>query len=490
MNLIEVLREYRNGNRVEFDKLFTSKDKFNRKGGYIRTDVIINDTGLDLLAYRIFEHYKKKAKFSPKKDGIAKYSEQPYWGVLNDAKMEMYVVLRKLFDDMDFIPETSKQIYEAIKNKLQRRLGKTIEKSVSALSENIVTADGDTISLFNIVESYGLLSCESPFSGNELDKDDFKHRREISEILNILEKHDIKNLIQNNAVAQLNFVDFLKENYRLVYRAKEQAMRYPSEKELFTKYCQEYGDISQQRFSAMFRQLFDLLCNLTTTINNNFVSREMYLNDCYCSQKMNFVSLTSEKTNKLLKLGNKLTDYIPLKVYGDTFFNEISNSDVKEICRKNKALIRSINDKENLSVEEYADVLCAVGFMIIDYCNEKVTYQLERFFNSHTEYSYDFNANKIHDLCMGVLSVNRYWRMIKTDNGFSLRTYKKDDDGYFTSFTGRNGNVNLESVKCVQIGFCKFFVSDMDKMIYCCSVSKELSFTRRVGNKNFGLLAS
>jgi len=77
----------------------------------------------------------------------------------------------------------------------------------------------------------------------------------------------------------------------------------------------------------------------------------MYLNDCYCSQKMNFVSLTSEKTNKLLKLGNKLTDYIPLKVYGDTFFNEISNSDVKEICRKNKALIRSINDKENLSVE-------------------------------------------------------------------------------------------------------------------------------------------
>ena len=117
MDLIEILGEYRNGNRIEFDKLFTSEDNFNRKGGYTGTDVIINDSGLDLLAYRIFEHYKKRAKFSPKKDGIAKYSEQPYFGTLNDVKMEMYIVLKELFDDKDFIPKDLGEIYKNVKNK-------------------------------------------------------------------------------------------------------------------------------------------------------------------------------------------------------------------------------------------------------------------------------------------------------------------------------------------------------------------------------------
>lgn len=87
--------------------------------------------------------------------------------------------------------------------------------------------------------------------GGLISKDDFKHRYEIAEILNVLEKHDIRNLIQNNAVAQLNFIDFLRKKYHLVYDTKEQSMRYPAEKELLEKYCREYGDISQQRFSAM-----------------------------------------------------------------------------------------------------------------------------------------------------------------------------------------------------------------------------------------------
>lgn len=96
MDLINIFNEYRNGNKTVIDKLFTSKDNFNRKGGYTGTDVIITDTGLDLLAYRIYEHYRKKAKFIPKHDGIAKYSEQPYFGTLNDVKMEIYIVLNLL----------------------------------------------------------------------------------------------------------------------------------------------------------------------------------------------------------------------------------------------------------------------------------------------------------------------------------------------------------------------------------------------------------
>lgn len=493
LDLINIFNEYRNGNKTVIDKLFTSKNRFNRKGGYTGTDVFILNEGLDLLAYRIYEHYRKKAKFIPKKYGIAKYSEQPYFGTLNDVKMEIYIVLKELFDDMNFIPKDLGQIYKKVKNKLQRRLGKAIEKSVSALSENIVTADGGTISLFNIVESYGLLSCESPFAGNELDKDDFKHRREISEILNVLEKYDIKTLIQVNAHAQMNFVDFLKENYRLVYWAKEQSMRYPSEKELFTKYCQKYGDISQQRFSAMFRQLFNLLCDVTTTINNNFVSREMYLNDCYCSEKMNFVSLTSGKTNKLLKLGNKLTDYIPLKTYGDTFFNEITRSDVKEICLKNKALILAINNRENLSIEEYTDILCAVGFMLRDYCKAKVKYQLQRFMSDYNGYTFDINLDKLFDLCIGILPINTYWHIFKLNTGFSLRAFKKCEeceDGYFKPFTGRGSKVDFTDIKCIQIGLCRLFISDSNKAIYCRAVDKELPFVRRVENKNFGLLAS
>lgn len=493
MDLINIFNEYRNGNKKALDEIVTFKNGFKHRGSrssYSEADIIVNDPILNALAEKIYRHYKSKAKFTKKKNGISKFSESPYFGTENDVKMEMFIVLRELFDDMNFNPKNSRKIGEAVKYRLQKRLGKFIGKSVYALSENTANGYDEEFSLLDVVESYGLLSCESPFIGDELDKDDFKHRYEIAEILNVLEKHDIRNLIQNNAVAQLNFIDFLRKNYHLVYDTKEQSMRYPAEKKLLVKYCQEHGDISQQRFSAILRQLFNLLCDFTTTINNNFVSREMYLNDCYCQGKMDYISLTSARTNKLLSLGNQLANYVPYIVKDDTYFNVIVEADVMEICQKNRTLLKAIKDRNNLTLEEYADVLIAVSFMINDYCDKKVTYQLERFFNSHTEYSYDFDVNKIHDLCMGVLPINRYWRMIKTDNGFSLRLFKKCDDGYFTSFTGRNSKVDFKDVKCVQIGLCKFFVSDTDKTIYCCSALTELSFTRRVGNKNFGLLAS
>ena len=493
MDLLNIFNEYRDGNKKALDELFIFKDGFKYRGSrssYSEADIIVNDPILNALAEKIYRHYKSKAKFTKKKNGISKFSESPYLGTENDVKMEMFVVLRELFDDMNFNPKNSKEIGEVVKYRLQRRLGKIIGKSTLALSENIVNGNGEEFSLFDIVESYGLLSCESSFIGNELDKNDFKHRYEIAEILNVLEKHDIKTLIQNNAVAQMNFVDFLRKNYHLIYDVKDQSMRYPAEKELLVKYCQEYGDISQQRFSAMLRQLFDLLSSCTTNINNYVVTREKYLNDCYYAGKMNFVSLSSEKTNKMLKLGNKLADYTPLKVCGDVFFNEIDNSDVMEICRKNKALIKAIRDKENLSVEEYAEVLCAIGIMLRDYCREKITYQLNRLLLDYNRYRFDISTDKLLNLCMGFLPVDKYWRMVKTNNGFSLRIYKKCEDNYFTSFTGRNGRVDFESVRCVQIGLSKFFISDSNAMIYCCSVSKELSFTRRVGNKNFGLLAS
>lgn len=490
LDLINIFNEYRNGNKTVIDKLFTSKDRFNRKGGYIGTNVVILDIGLDNLANSIYYHYQKKAKFTQKNGSISKFSESPYLGTENDVKMEMFIVLREIFDDTCFDPKTSEKIYKEVKNRLQRRLGKIIGKSAFAFSENVVNGNGEEISLLDVVESYGLLSCEPPFIGNELDKNDFKHRHEIAEILNVLKKHDIKTLIRANAHAQMNFIDFLKKNYHLVYLSKEQSVRYPLEKELLKKYCQKYGDISQQRFSAMLRQLFDLLCSCTVTINNNVVTRETYLNYCYFSGKMDYINLTSEETNRLLVLGNRLTDYIPCTIKDDTYFNEVSKTDVMEICRKNKALIKMINDKENLSIEGYTDVLCAVGIMLRDYCRGKVTYQLDRFLLDYSVYRFDISTDKLLNLCMGILPVDKYWRMVKTDNEFSLRTYKKCDDNYFASFTGRNDKVDFESVKCIQVGLGKFFVSDMNKMIYCCSALKELSFTRRVGNKNFGLLAS
>lgn len=493
MDLINIFNEYRRGNKKALDELFTFKNGFKHRGNrssYSEAQIIVNDPILDALAKKIFYHYRTKAKFTKKKNGISKFSETPYLGTENDVKMEMFIVLRKLFDDMNFNPKNSKEIGEVVKYRLQRRLGKIIGKSTFALSENFVTADGDTISLLDVAESYNLLSFESPFIGDELDNDDFKHRHEITEILNVLRKYDIQDLIQCNATAQMNFVDFIYKNYKLVYEHKEQSVRFPTETELLTKYCQMYGNISQQRFSAMLRQLFDLLCSCTTTINNYVTTREIYLNNCYYAGKMNFMSLTSEKTNKMLRLGNELADYTPLKVYGDAYFNEINNSDVMEICRKNKALIKMINDKENLSVEEYADILCAVGIMLRDYCKEKVIYQIQRFMSDYNGYTFDINLDKLYDLSTGILPISTYWHMFKSNTGFSLRAFKKCEDRYFKAFTGRGGKVNFTDVKCVQIGLCKFFISDSNKEIYCRAVDRELPFVRRVENKNIGLLAS
>lgn len=240
MDLLNIFNEYRNGNKKALDEMFTFKDGFKDRGSrssYSEADIIVNDPILNALAEKIYRHYKLKAKFTKKKNGISKFSESPYFGTENDVKMEMFVVLRELFDDMNFNPENLRKIGEAVKYRLQKRLGKFIGKSVYALSENTANGYDEEFSLLDVVESYGLLSCESPFIGDELDRDDFKHRCEISEILNILVKYDIKTLIQDNAVAQMNFVDFLIKNYHLVYSSKEQSMRYPLEKELLEKYC-------------------------------------------------------------------------------------------------------------------------------------------------------------------------------------------------------------------------------------------------------------
>lgn len=488
MNLFSTFNEYRNGNKKAIDDLFTFEDGF--KHSYSEAHIILNDPILDALANKIFYHYKTKGKFTKKKNGISKFSEMPYFGTENDVKMEMFIVLKELFSDKNFNPKNSKEVGEVVKYRLQKRLGKIIGKSAYALSENFVNAYGEEISLLDIAENYGLLSYESPFIGNELDENNLKHRHEIAEILNVLNKYGIKSLIQGNAFAQMNFVDFLRENYHLIYDVKEQSMRYPAEKELLEKYCQIYGNVSQQRFSAMLRQLFNLLCSCTVTVNEKITTREVYLNYCEYPGKMNFVDLTSEKTNKMLKLGNELDDYTPLKVYEDAYFNEINNSEVMEICRKNKALIKAIRDKKNLSIEEYSDVLCAVGIMLRDYCKEKVTYQLQRFMFDYDGYTFDINTDKLLNLCMGALPINRYWHIFKSNTGFSLRTFKKCEDGYFKTFTGHGAKVDFVDIKCIRVGFCKFFISDSNKAVYCRAVDRELPFARRVENKIFGLLAA
>ncbi len=97
---------------------------------------------------------------------------------------------------------------------------------------------------------------------------------------------------------------------------------------------------------------------------------------------------------------------------------------VMEICRKNKTLIKAIKDKENLLTEEYSDVLCAIGIMLRDCCKEKVTYQFKRFMLDYSGYKFDIDTDKLLNLCMVIFNVDRYWRIFKTDKGFSLWVFK------------------------------------------------------------------
>ena len=83
---------------------------------------------------------------------------------------------------------------------------------------------------------------------------------------------------------------------------------------------------------------------------------------------MKYINYNSQNNDKLCLQANKMIDYSPKNVRNDRYYKMISRAKFMEICCKNKQIIRSINNKSKLDLEEYTDLIQGIGIMIKDYC--------------------------------------------------------------------------------------------------------------------------
>lgn len=191
--------------------------------------------------------------------------------------------------------------------------------------------------------------------------------------------------------------------------------------------------------------------------------------------------ITSNQTNSLILLANRLIDYVPQKVEDDIYYDLISNDIIHEICYENKALMANIRNKKQLQLEDYQDTLNAVGYMLFDYCRDKVTVYYNKFMQEYSDYEFD---NNVLDVILGKETQQKFdlWNLKHKSDGFHLLGFKYKDNN-IVAFNGSCGDIKIEQVFCVQIGNAKLFISDCDKKVYCRSADKELFYIKEIKHK-------
>ena len=407
-----------------------------------------------------------------------KYSDAIYCGTLEDLKKTSIVILHQIFKDKSFNPQTSAEIYQTLTYKLKLFLGKSIGTSIHYNSDIFVNSDDEEDSYYSLIKN----PCKAGF----IDEEDVKceYIGEIRELMGILKDYDIKELCSPNATTQRNVIELLQKCYNYKYYFKEDDSRFPKDFELISMYQLKYNEeISQQRFSAVLDEIFQLLCDCTIDLKGTSLTRNQYHNKEQHGDIYNkFIRQTTYKTNRLIVMANKLINYMPETVQNDTYYNRISDDDILEICSKNKSLIANIKDKQNLTLDNYADTLNAIGYMLFDYCKQKVTYFYDRFMEQYKDY--DFDTDNVFNIVMGGQANHKFdlWNVKSKSDGYSLMGFKTKNNSV-VAFNGATGNIKFEQVYCVQIGNALLFVSDDEKKIYCRSADKELFFIKEIKHK-------
>lgn len=199
---------------------------------------------------------------------------------------------------------------------------------------------------------------------------------------------------------------------------------------------------------------------------------------------------TTYQLNSMVILANQLIDYIPEEVKSDRYYNTISEDTIFEICSSNKDLKQNILNKSQLQLDEYTDTLNVIGYMLFDYCKEKVIYYYNSFMEKYKEY--EFDADNVLDMILGKEAKQKFtlWGLKNRSDGLHLLGFKNKNND-IVAFNGSCGDIKFEQVICVQIGNAKLFVSDLDKKIYCRSADKELFYIKKIKHKykNFGRVA-
>lgn len=267
IDMISLYNEYKNGNRDVFNKLFISRVKRDKRKNddYIESKLIIFDIELECISKKIYGYYKMPYKF-PRESKCPKFYEQIYNGSFEDLKADAVMVLHKLFNDKNFAPQTSGEIYQRLEYDLKKYLDSTIETSAYTISEN-VSCEGKNISLFDLI----------PAKNNRVDYQG-KYHGVFEEIAGVVNNYDVKKLLKGDAFVQRNIIDLIVKYYRLTYNPTLDMNAYPRQKDMISYYQYEYGEtISQPAFSAALEGILKAICECTVSLKGKPVRRSDFI---------------------------------------------------------------------------------------------------------------------------------------------------------------------------------------------------------------------
>lgn len=193
---------------------------------------------------------------------------------------------------------------------------------------------------------------------------------------------------------------------------------------------------------------------------------------------MKYKIYNTDQEDELIDIGNQLMNYKPENINEDKFFDLISSDTVVEICWKNKSLIKAIKNKNELNLEEYADVLEAVGFMIRDYCRERLAIYLNIFQSNYKDYNIiETNGQSLLELTMGNPNNDLLWK-IKGENGESNLLYWKHSHDNEWVICKERVQRNIGNMSIERLGRLYFLISDNEKKIICLSFVNEIMFIK------------
>lgn len=138
---------------------------------------------------------------------------------------------------------------------------------------------------------------------------------------------------------------------------------------------------------------------------------------------------------KLIGLSNVLIEYEPKQVRKDKYYGLISRNLIQEICLTNKAVTHGINNKKQLDIEEYRELLNAIGYMLYDHCKNKLYRNCQEIEYKYRDYDF-VSEYPLIDIAMGKYNKQFKWCLKDSRKRISLVKYKYNKKRRFDCLQG------------------------------------------------------
>ena len=204
---------------------------------------------------------------------------------------------------------------------------------------------------------------------------------------------------------------------------------------------------------------------------------------------MKYINYNSQNNDKLCLQANKMIDYSPKNVRNDRYYKMISRAKIMEICCKNKQIIRSINNKSRLDLEEYTDLIQGIGIMIKDYCKNIFLEKFEQVLFKYNDYDFSVDRDNLIDIALGTFNNTVKWCLKNSNNDVWILKYKYNKQGKLIACKGTKKsaeqNILVSGATVIQIGMLKMFISDTEHKVYCFSAIDEYLYVKKDRYNNY-----